>query len=741
MHAGTHDFQAPIVTDYQPTGEGVLPDRNIEFIIYDDYAGVDESSIYVEVAGVDVTSDLELTEITYGYYPAFEVFYDPPGDFPYCEEICVNIWAQDLADPVHVMDTFTYCFRIMEFEWGIPPYTEDWNPMNEEMGVGINTDISVKIKDGGVGVNDESIIMKVNGIDVTADLMISAIDHPLSGNYLVVYTPEAILPSHSWINVWVYAEDLNGNAMTDSISFMTGPCPDGWEALITVWSKLGSDTTLKELTFGGWNTCENGYDDCDVPVICLPGRVCMYFMLDDSVYPGIDKLRTDIRDYISTTAYWRINVENPGDDLGAFWDPEGLIDEPSWCNYIGTAYYGEDPDTWINMDESDSLSVEVGQHLHIHIYWCPCSWDLYGTVTLEGETDFTETHVYWICEGETLATGITDIGGDFCFLDYYWSTYTVCFHHEGYYDSCLTIDLDEDILLDEIMLRLICYPLSGIITLEGLTDHSGVEVILTSPSQAETTYTDTEGYYLIDCLIPGTYTISASYECYETVVETVNINEDTTVDLELPQLLVDIYGYVSLEGATVYDNIEVCLDGDCIITRRDGGFEFTDMECGDDHVITASLDCYFTLVETLFNVTADSEYNFELPVLPHGTNIVARTDTLARPVIDETLSVTLYWTEPIDCDSIAIFYTTVYSDYIGDWDLAATLPAGSGMGDTGLRFTGLYPDTVYCVTIVPFFGPHYCSHVIEYACEAATTLPDPSKILIYDFDNGATPCR
>ncbi|MBN2541660.1 T9SS type A sorting domain-containing protein [bacterium] len=1085
MSESSIDVQPPTVTDYQPTGFGVLPDRDIEFIIYDDLAGVDVASIYVAVAGTDVSGDLDMTAITYGGFPGYQVLYDPPFDFDWGVEVCVDIWAQDLADPdPHAMvDTFIYCFQVSDEPPpdDIPPYTEDWSPADGEMGVRINTPISVKVKDGGVGVDDESIILEVNGADVTGDARIGAIDHPLSGNYLVTYEPAAPLPPNYWNEVYIYAEDLNGNPMEETITFRTGLGSevDPWDGMLTVWSRLGTDTTFKNLFFGVGGDCEDGYDDCDVPVICLPGRACPYFMISDPAWPSIDKLQTDMRDNYLGTKYWRAAVNNPGDNMGAYWDgsmlpewtyfigvgtadvppgedgwynmklydelpfmpgeiiwikyftdsidinapyvrmsepeggaagvavtepvfielcdmgsgvdqfsvevfinevditselewgilaecggysllyehyddpfdayssvcvrvsaadlseppneldttfcfsvspgpiwdatiiyheddgmdenlypldfgtangadagcdafdvglpmcpPSGLcvyfpVDDPDcifnkltkdmrsrsqlmhswiigqqgadagndywvtwnttdmlpteddWHFDIGVAYPGSEPTTWYDMKVTDNLAVEVGQQIHINVYWDVERWDLCGSVSLEGETDYSGIDIYMISlEEETLATEMTDATGDFCFFDYYASTYEVCFHYEGYYDSCVTVDLDMDIDLADVMLNLLCYTLSGYVDVEGMTDDGGVQVTFTSPIHTEVAYTESDGYYEFDCLHEGdysvnlhlagypdvddmitvtgdmtsvdwfmaegcflldgtvllggvpaagatvvvagvgtyttdedgyyfdscvyadTFTVTASNDCYETEEELVEFVGPTTVDFNLDAVTVSIYGVASLEGDDDYAGILVCLDGDCITTRSDGEFEFTDLECGMDYTITASMECYVTYEMTLEGVTMDTEHNFELAHMPYVTDIFVEADTLPRPFVDDSLTMTIYWTEPTDCcDSIYIMYTMEddFSDYVWDWEVAAVIPCGTGMGETGAIFSGMMPDVVFCITFVPFCDGEHCPWVNEYACAGVSATPDPNQVLIYDFDNGATP--
>ncbi|MBN2542134.1 T9SS type A sorting domain-containing protein [bacterium] len=1082
LAADVTDDQAPRVIDYHPVGSGIMPNRNVEFIIYDDMTGVDETSLTVEVNGINVSADLELTAFTYGYYPAFEVVYDPPLDFDWSAEICVDIDARDLASPPYAMETFSYCFTILDDYDESPPYTENWDPFDGETYVPVIAPISVRVKDSGTGVNAASIGFNVNGESVTDEIEITEIGDPFSRNYIVSYTPTEPYPLYSWVTVWVSARDIIGNSMRDTIVFNTGFFPGfEWDAAITVWSGFGSDTTYRELYYGvGY--CTDGYDACDAPIFCMPGTPCMFFLLDDPLHPDITKLQRDMRDGMSDSICWQIDVMNPGDNLGAFWEPDsmpywnfaigiGTEDTPPgeydwlnmkvdsmllftegdilWIRYssdtlIGTSpflsytspaggdenvnpaspviieicdsdigvdslsirvflydreitheltweaieecagysltyehyddlfddssyvcvrvsaldmdtppnsldtifcfmvrpaltwsayliyhefdgvdeelyglvfgtdedgtgffdtefdvqsYFAEDmfyayfpiddpiypsitmlqtdirdddissimweihqehadtlsdywvtwdpeellpeecdwhfniaaiyPDegmtTWVDMQLNDSLSVGIGQRVYIRKFWSFTPRTLCGVAALMGATDFTGIEISLISlEDDTLALQYTDSLGNFCFDDISASgTYNVCFHYEDYYDSCVPVEIVCDAILDEVELLLRCYTLSGYVDVPELEDDSGVQVTFTSPLLTDVSFTAEDGYYEFDCLyigdytvnlyledypelnfgititgdttgvnwllLPdcflldgtvtldgtpasfidveieglgmyttdetgyyfdtcvyaGTYIITVRQECYETVLEEIILTDSVTVDIDLPPVLIAIEGFISLIDEADFSDITVCIDGECVTTPSDGSYEFTGLECGADHVITASIDCYLTHAETV-NVITDLELDFELSPIPNITGLWGTTDTLVRPLVEDSLCATLYWTEPTECcDSMHVMYILgdEYSDHIPDWEFGVTLPCGTILGDSGLVLCSLDPDIEFCFTLVTFCGGEFCPLVNEYVCLTVTTLPDPNQVLIYDFDNGATPIR
>jgi len=97
-----------------------------------------------------------------------------------------------------------------------PPYTTDHNPAPGSTGVHINTNIALTIRDAGVGVDKSTIVMKMNGLQVTPTI---------SGTpsaYTVTYDPPTNFGYEQTVLVMVDASDLNGNKMaTDSYSFTT----------------------------------------------------------------------------------------------------------------------------------------------------------------------------------------------------------------------------------------------------------------------------------------------------------------------------------------------------------------------------------------------------------------------------------------------------------------------------------------------------------------------------------------
>jgi hypothetical protein len=94
--------------------------------------------------------------------------------------------------------------------------------------VAVNTNVGLELRDAGVGVDQSTITMRVNGSQVTPSISGTTATYTLSYNSPVDFNYDQT------VSVVVDASDLNGNAMaTDSYSFTTGPAPDTTPPYVT----------------------------------------------------------------------------------------------------------------------------------------------------------------------------------------------------------------------------------------------------------------------------------------------------------------------------------------------------------------------------------------------------------------------------------------------------------------------------------------------------------------------------
>ncbi len=100
------------------------------------------------------------------------------------------------------------------------PYTWNHAPTRGETIVDADTNITVEILDGGVGLDlNNGITLTVQGSVIHSNLTVSG----NSTNAKLVYNPSVDFPKGQTIPVIVEACDLNGNCVTDSYSFTTRP--------------------------------------------------------------------------------------------------------------------------------------------------------------------------------------------------------------------------------------------------------------------------------------------------------------------------------------------------------------------------------------------------------------------------------------------------------------------------------------------------------------------------------------
>jgi len=101
------------------------------------------------------------------------------------------------------------------------PYTSNHNPAKNATGVPINTNIMVNIQDVLSGVNQSSIVMKING-NIVSPIITGA-----ASNYTLTYNPASDFNYNQTVTVSIDAEDNAGNVMnTDSYIFTTASSID-----------------------------------------------------------------------------------------------------------------------------------------------------------------------------------------------------------------------------------------------------------------------------------------------------------------------------------------------------------------------------------------------------------------------------------------------------------------------------------------------------------------------------------
>ena len=219
---------------------------------------------------------------------------------------------------------------------------------------------------------------------------------------------------------------------------------------------------------------------------------------------------------------------------------------------------------------------------------------------------------------------------------------------------------------------------SGMGSLEG-TVTSGTEPIpgalVEINDTAHSTLTTPLGEYSIHFIDPGTYTVTASKEGYETQTATVTLEADetTTLDFNLTQSTnVTVTGHVvgSDEPTFGLEGAEVTLQGPMTyndITDAQGNFSIPNVLSGNEYFYTITMVGYDALTGTVVVGSTDHDM---------GTLILSETSDPPRNVFaqvsDDDTQVNLTWRPPGSGGGVGIVEDFEFDD--GGWE-------SSGYGD------------------------------------------------------------
>ena len=124
----------------------------------------------------------------------------------------VNSTDRDMNSNESIEDDFT---TTPTGEDEIPPYTAGHEPAKGDVNVSIDTNIVVHVLDDNSGVNESTILMTVEGVDV------SPVITGTSADYTLTYDPPVNFGYGQVVDVTVDAYDLAGNPMVqDAYSFI-----------------------------------------------------------------------------------------------------------------------------------------------------------------------------------------------------------------------------------------------------------------------------------------------------------------------------------------------------------------------------------------------------------------------------------------------------------------------------------------------------------------------------------------
>ena len=206
-------------------------------------------------------------------------------------------------------------------------------------------------------------------------------------------------------------------------------------------------------------------------------------------------------------------------------------------------------------------------------------------------------------------TATTDNNGEFVIREVAPGTYRLTASADGY--ASRTVDpvvvaQSATVTVEDITLAKEVLPLSGTVTLEGLSDYSNTLVTATSTTDEElvySTYTDASGKYTMKSMLVGSYELTFSHDGYEPYTTRITVigGEALNVDAELELGSGIITGTVLLEGTSDYSGISITatLSSDSstkysTTTTADGLFSIVGIKKAGTYLITASKTSFIT---------------------------------------------------------------------------------------------------------------------------------------------------
>ncbi len=214
-------------------------------------SGVDPDTVVMSVNGAEV--DIELLELgEMGY----RVIHHNEYGFDLGAVIEVGLEACDNAG--NCMEPFHWSFTVGEGgEDTEPPAVIEPHPEPNQTDVPVDAPIDFMIIDEGVGVDPETIVMTVNGMEATNLEMEEVDDH----GYHVFYNPPEDLPPDSENIVIVHGCDYNENCITFEWTFFTSPGPAAPPALIYPFNGAWMNYYLEDGTVKfSWSS--NNHQNC-----------------------------------------------------------------------------------------------------------------------------------------------------------------------------------------------------------------------------------------------------------------------------------------------------------------------------------------------------------------------------------------------------------------------------------------------------------------------------------------------
>ena len=174
----------PFFSSISPlSGAASIPiGSNISLTALDNESGVDISTLQIGMTinggaaqiVTNTSSQISTACVTSNYnaVPSCNILLNPSTDFPYDAQVCLTLDIKDLARAAGTLGNIAnsaqqivQCFRT-QYDLN-PPYATNITPAQNSSGASVSTAISVIVHDDETGVDIDSVIITIAGVDYT----------------------------------------------------------------------------------------------------------------------------------------------------------------------------------------------------------------------------------------------------------------------------------------------------------------------------------------------------------------------------------------------------------------------------------------------------------------------------------------------------------------------------------------------------------------------------------------------
>lgn len=243
-----------------------------------------------------------------------------------------------------------------------------------------------------------------------------------------------------------------------------------------------------------------------------------------------------------------------------------------------------------------SATVQAGKATTLEPFTLKLPGSIQGTATLVGATDHSGIQVY-IPGSEKSA--YTDATGNFTLSGVPVGEYTVVAERAGYARASGAVkvlsgkaaSLELSLAQPQTVGRV-----TGKVTLQGASDHTGVQLFLAGTQYSA--FSAPDGSYTLEGVAPGTYQLTAQYAGYASASTTVTVTAGQSAkapDLSLakPQTVGSVSGKATRQGASDHTGVQVFVAGTAFsaLTDKNGNYRLEGLAPGD-YQLTAQYPGY-----------------------------------------------------------------------------------------------------------------------------------------------------